>query len=149
MGTLTFSLLIVFGIVALCIFFGYVEIRIRNRWRFHRPVICVCRVGPRRTGVVLRDDFHRASREYWKRRLTGKEHYDAGHIGAPDGHRIDVSPVFVFEDTSREYLTLVHRCYVEQATFHVPAAFGDNLNPIDKTCRCIFGKPFDGQFINW
>lgn len=141
--------MVVFGIVALSIFFGYVEIRIRNRWQYHRPVICVCRVGPGRTGVVLCDDFHRASREYWKRYTAGKEHYDAGHIAAPSGHRIGVSPMFVFDDTSREYLTLVHRCYVEQATFHVPAVYGENLNPIGKACRYIFGKPFNGQLINW
>jgi|SRR3989344_1175920 len=149
MSPLIYLPLAAVGIVALCLFAGWTEVRAGNKRTFGRPVICVCKVDSRRVGVALRDDLHRSSRKYWKRYLQGKERYDAFHIVAPSGHRIDVCPVYVFEDYSREYLTLVSRCYVEQATFHVPAENLAGPNPIDEACRYIFGRPFDGKFINW
>jgi hypothetical protein len=122
--------------------------RLEHQQRYHRPIICVCRVDGR-VGIVLRKDYESASHQYWKPYYDGKEDYDAGHIMAPCGRRLEVSKVFVFEPHSREYYTICYECYVEQAMFEVPWVPKENLNPIGEAWQYLHKRPWSGHLITW
>ena len=115
---------------------------------YHRPVVRVCVVNGK-VGVVLRQDYDNASRQYWDPYYRGILRYDAGHISAASGRRVVVDPVFVFTLRSPEYYTRVYGCYVEEALFHVRRMPDDGLNPLAKAHQHIHGKPWDGQLVNW
>jgi hypothetical protein len=128
----------------------------RERRNQRRPIICVCYVNGfanRMIGVALRRDYDKASKEYWKRYFSGKEHYDAGHIAAPDGRRIKIPNTFVFKASSPLFYTLVYGCYVERAEFDVPpvAPVGDERSnhSMTEAYRYITGREWDGHLINW
>ena len=121
--------------------------RVEHRREHYRPIICVCEVNGR-IGVVLRDDLHKASREYWKQYYDGR-HYDSGHVAAPDGRRLKVEPLFNFKGWSPEYYTICISCYVEQATFDVPAVGKDDPGQIAEAYQYFHGKPWNGELIRW
>ncbi len=121
--------------------------KIEHRRNHHRPVICVCEVNGR-IGIVLRRDYDEASRRYWKQYYDGK-HYDSGHVAAPDGRRLQVEPLFNFKAWSPEYYTICYGCYVERATFDVPAVWKDEPGQIAEAHQYFHGKPWSGSLINW
>lgn len=90
---------------------------------------------------MLRRDYEEASRRYWDRYYAGNIRYDANNIRASSGRLLEVSPVFVFRSGSSEYFTLMHGCYVERATFHVPSVLKGEINPIDSAYLYLHGKP--------
>jgi hypothetical protein len=121
--------------------------RSKHRSSYHRPIICVCEVNGR-MGVVLRRDYNEASRQYWKQYYDGK-HYDAGHVVAPEGRRLQVEPLFNFKAWSPEYYTICFGCYVERAIFDVPAVLKDESGQIAEAHQYFHGKPWNGQLISW
>jgi len=148
-----FSTLLCLGAVVLVLFgvivaFGVMAQRYEDRRKYHRPIVCMCEVNGR-IGVVLRRDYNKASRRYWKPYYDAEKIYDAGYISAPDGFRIEVSPIFVFKAYSQEYYTLAYSCYVERAIFDVPLISKGELNPIAKAYQYFHGKPWKGDLINW
>lgn len=140
------------GLVLLLVVYVVVQVirgaRLEHRQKYHRPIICICRVNGK-IGVVLRKDYDKASQDYWKPYYDGKEDYDAGHIMAPSGRRLGVSPVFVFERGSKEYYTLCYGCYVEQADFEVPWVPKESLNPIGEAWQYLHKHPWSGHLITW
>lgn len=120
----------------------------RKRRGRNIPVICVCFVQGR-IGVVLRKDYDTASQKYWQPYLEGKEKYDFGYITQPQGCRLKVSPVFVFDPLSKEYATLARSCYVEQAVFdvpHLPKSM-DDTDTMEAAWLHIFGYQWGHIFI--
>lgn len=140
---------LVFGLFVffVCLILGLEYLREKFP-KSRRPVICVCKVQGR-VGVVLREDYDSASRKYWKPYYDGEEDYDAGHITAPCGQRLELAPVFVFEPQSREYYTLCYSCYVEQATFEVPFVAKEDLNPIGEAWKYFHKCAWPGHLIHW
>ena len=121
--------------------------RVEHCKNHHRPIICVCEVNGR-IGIVLRGDYDEASRRYWKQYYDGK-YYDAGHVAAPDGRRLKVEPLFNFIAWSPEYYTICCGCYVERATFDVPAVYKNEPSQISEAYQYFHGKPWSGNLIHW
>jgi hypothetical protein len=139
------------GIAVIVFLFGgliYLSSYIERRRHYHMPIICVCEVNGR-IGIVLRDDYHKASKEYWKRYYDGKAHYDFGHVSAPFGRRLKVGPMFNFKAGSDEYYTICAACYVEHAVFDVPAVYKDEPSQMAEAYQYFHGKPWDGKLISW
>lgn len=106
----------------------------------------MCEVNGR-IGVVLRRDYDEASRNYWKPYYDATAKYDSGSSTAPYGHRLEVSPVFVFT-WSGGYYELAQGCYVERATFDVPHVAAAQLNPIAEAFQYFHGYPWDGRLVS-
>lgn len=123
---------------------GAFSLSMIKRAKHHHPIVCVCKVN-NRIGVVLRRDHNRASERHWGRRMP--YYFSNKKRGTSFPWILDVSPVFVFEDESREYKTLITDCRTEVAVFSVPPV-GDNTTMLVQAHQHFFNKPWDGKLIS-
>jgi hypothetical protein len=113
-----------------------------SRHSARRPIVCRHEVNCM-VGLVLREDYDEASRLFWEPFHLGKSKLDPKSHQARYGRRIPIEHVFVFTSdfasNSPEYLELLSRCFVEQATFKVPEVSEEELNPLSKASAHFFG----------
>jgi hypothetical protein len=136
------------GVIAVVIMFAIrLILKKINVWIDRRPIVCVCEVNGR-VGVVLRKNYNKASKLFWRPYLQGKTpHYNNEHNALFEGRLISVKPIFVFKSGSREYRTLVSGCYVEKATFEVPFIEECELPVLELHIahKHIYGRQWNGM----
>lgn len=119
----------------------------KRRQPGRKPVICVCECNGC-YGVVLRDDYNKASYAHWEPYHNGEKQYDWGHISAPRGRLLEVEPVFVFRDFNLLY-TITVDCYTESAEFYVPMIPKGEPGDIKAAWTYLFGKEYAGEYAKF
>lgn len=123
---------------------AYVRYRAWRAERQRRPkVLCVCELNGM-MGVCSRADYDFASRTQWRPFLRGENEYDHGNLVSRAGHRIVVSPTFIFHRGSPEYKALVSRSYLERAVIHMPERHPHetDAHAFERAMRYLYGvKP--------
>ena len=88
------------------------------------PAIVLVCVIDNRGGIVLRDDYEKASREHWKPYSEGLVPFDHGAGMMSCGVLLKVQPTFVFDlkemRHEQEFKLILHTCFPEKGIFHVP-----------------------------
>ncbi|MDO8512369.1 MAG: hypothetical protein Q7S57_03790 [bacterium] len=109
-----------------------------NRWKMGRPrpIVYMCRPnGSKRIGFVLRRDFQKAEKKFWKEKRRQDVWHGKGWTGEWDAVRIPVAPVFVFDADLPTYNLLKKYCYLQEAVFLVPL---DSYGPSFDECWLHF-----------
>jgi len=86
-------------------------------------VILVCLID-NRGGIVLRDDYEKASRKHWQAYTERGARFDHDTGMVSRGVLLKVEPTFVFDlkemRHEQEFKLILHACFPEKGIFHVP-----------------------------
>jgi len=109
------------------------------------PVVCVCQINSL-VGVVLRENYDRASKEFWSSYRRGMR-YPVGET--PLGQRLWAPHTYVFSKDSRALQAILKGCFAEIATFEVSAR-PDQQNDGKAAYQHFFGRqPHPWEDIYW